>query len=103
MRRLPHGVARTDDALEVLLIGDILTSHLVLRESSLPSETFSSGRQTTMAETVDANNMPPPIKHKALLNVDMGEGVSVAIIVGTIADTVSMVTSNVVLMIKSCH
>lgn len=103
MRRPPHGVARTDDALEVLLICDTLTSHLVRCESPLPSETLPSGRQTIMAETVDANNMPPPIKHKALLNVDMGEGVSVAIIAATIADAVSTVTSNVVLMMKSCH
>lgn len=28
-----------------------------------------------MAEQVDKDNLPPPIKHKALLNVDLGEGV----------------------------
>ncbi|KAJ9663200.1 hypothetical protein H2198_000961 [Neophaeococcomyces mojaviensis] len=27
-----------------------------------------------MAQQIDANNLPPPVKHKALLNVDLGEG-----------------------------
>lgn len=29
-----------------------------------------------MAEKVDADNLPPPVKFKALLNVDLGEAVS---------------------------
>ena len=29
-----------------------------------------------MAQQVDPNELPPPIKHKALLNVDLGEAVS---------------------------
>lgn len=29
-----------------------------------------------MAEVIDENSLPPPVKHKALLNVDLGEGVS---------------------------
>lgn len=29
-----------------------------------------------MAEKIDENDLPPPVKHKALLNVDLGEAVS---------------------------
>lgn len=29
-----------------------------------------------MAQKVDKDDLPPPIKHKALLNVDLGEAVS---------------------------
>lgn len=56
-----------------------------------------------MAEKVDSDDLPPPIQHKALLNVDMGEGVGSFYILRTVADLSSMATSNVARTMISCH